>query len=105
MHLQIPIRLRGGKRPQDKSLHALIDARPHRRDVDAPVGGNRGDDAFEDHASARSNPSALCQVSSYSRSGTESATMPPPTGNCTQPRPMVNVRIRMLVSIVPSNPM
>ena len=25
--------------------------------------------------------------------------MPPPTGNCTQPRPAVNVRIRMFVSI------
>ena len=31
--------------------------------------------------------------------------MPPPTGNCSQPRPAVNVRIRIFVSIAPSNPM
>ena len=56
-------------------------------------------------SSARSIPAALCQVSSYSRSGSLWATMPPPTGNCHQPRPAVIVRIRMFVSIVPSKPM
>ena len=53
---------------------------------------------------ARSSPAALCQVSSYSRSGRDWATIPPPTGNCHQPRPAVIVRIRMLVSSVPSKP-
>jgi len=54
--------------------------------------------------SARNKPSALCQVSSYSRSGTDWATMPPPTGNCHQPRPAVIVRIRMFRSAWPSKP-
>src|SRR5262245_14431148 len=58
-----------------------------------------------DYARARRRPSALCRVSAYSASGVESATMPPPTGNCTQPRPAVKVRISRLVSIVPSKPM
>ena len=44
------------------------------------------------------------QVSSYSAWGEESATMPPPTGNCHQPRPAVMVRIRMLASMAPSKP-
>ena len=39
------------------------------------------------YCSARSNPSALCHVSSYSRCGEDCATMPPPTGNCHHPRP------------------
>jgi outer membrane protein TolC len=56
------------------------------------------------HRKARSSPSALCNVSAYSPSGVESATTPPPTGNWYQPRPAVNVRIRMLVSIEPSKP-
>src|SRR5262249_14604041 len=54
---------------------------------------------------ARSRPSALWSVSAYSASGVESATMPPPTGNCTQPRPAVKVRMSKLVSMLPSKPM
>ena len=48
-----------------------------------PPSGSRASagDNSSSYLSARSIPSALCQVSSYSRSGVESATMPPPTGN------------------------
>ena len=38
------------------------------------------------------------------RAGVESATIPPPTGNCHQPRPAVMVRIRIFKSIAPSKP-
>ena len=49
-------------------------------------------------------PRRLVQRLFVLRAGSLSATMPPPTGNCSHPRPAVNVRIRMFVSIAPSNP-
>ncbi len=56
---------------------------------------NHGSRELARASTARNSPSALCQVSSYSRLGSDWATMPPPTGNCHQPRPAVMVRIKM----------
>lgn len=54
--------------------------------------------------SERSIPAALCSVSWYSSSGSDWATTPPPTGNVSLPPRRVIVRMRMLLSAVPSNP-
>src|SRR5262245_20251154 len=106
MSAQVLIRLRRWEGPQQEAVHLRFDARAHGRQVHRPVGRQRRDEPFEDHdgSSARRSPAALCNVSSYSRSGSESATMPPPTGNCSQPPAAVKVRMRMLVSIAPSKP-
>src|SRR5262249_26594362 len=103
---EVAVSLRGPEGPEQKAIHPVRDLRPHRGDVDSSFHRDGGDNAFENHDSCKafSRPRALSQVSSYSRWGTESATMPPPTGNCTHPWPIVKVRIRMLVSMVPSKP-
>ena len=72
--------------------------------ADRGAGGNHIPGVSAGQPSARSRPAALCSVSSYSRAGSLSATTPPPTGNCAHPRPAVNVRIKMFVSIDPSKP-
>ncbi|MGC4005288.1 MAG: hypothetical protein QM811_20075 [Pirellulales bacterium] len=46
----------------------------------------------------------MCQVSSYSRSGTLAMVIPPPTGNCNRFPFCVNVRISKLASHAPSKP-
>jgi hypothetical protein len=54
--------------------------------------------------SALNIPDALCRVSWYSSAATESATTPPPAGNCSQPPFTVKVRMRMLLSSSPWAP-
>jgi hypothetical protein len=43
----------------------------------------------------------LLMVSSHSRAGTESATIPPPAWTCNVPSLMMAVRIAMAVSMLP----
>ncbi len=59
----------------------------------------------EDHAlSASEMPRALCNVSSYSRAGSDSASTPPPAWKYTFPPFTTQVRIATLVSPVPLGP-
>ena len=80
------------------------------------VGGveGRGGAAIQQHAgrgegghgvsmpSARNKPRALCRVSCSSRLGSESATMPAPARKRRLSPSSIKVRIRMLLSSVPS---
>src|SRR5262245_894077 len=97
---KVCVRVRRAEGLEKKMILAGLELRAHGGNVQVPPGVFRCDNPLENHGlSAPRKPDALTHVSRYSSSGFESATMPPPTGNCTQPPAMVKVRINMLMSM------
>jgi len=78
-------------------------ARVQRQCADALAIAERGDHSASG-INAFTRPRALARVSSSSRCGSESATMPAPARNSMQSAVIVRLRIRMFRSICPSAP-
>src|SRR5206468_1306787 len=97
--------------PRDREPIDEVDERREENEADDPPAqaGHAGSQSFRAHCtSGASMPSAanmaraLTRVSSYSAWGSESATMPPPTGMWTRPSRTIMVRMAMLNSMLPS---
>ena len=98
------LRCRHGLKQPVAVLQSAVEDR-HLRGLDAVNPGTLGQTRERTHGRApraASRPRALARVSSSSRAGSESATIPAPAWNCTRSPSSVMVRMRMLRSSLPS---